>query len=158
MDWILILKDPRWVCYHWASTRTPSSLLKSTYFPHCPQSLCTILSPKGQVLGTIIKWLGFSILTPQPPKNTQTFHQELILSTQRSWSQTCLSRPWQLKELGVITSSGHSQAQHACLCKNTPEQASGEGEHVSPPWCEVFAGRKITKCVCLEEANFSCTC
>lgn len=52
--------------------------------------------------------------------------------------------PWQLRELGVITSSGHSQAQSAGLCKNTPEQASGDGEHLSPPWCEVFDGRKIT--------------
>lgn len=36
--------------------------------PHYAQLLCQILS--GQVLGTHIKWLEFSILTPRPPKNS----------------------------------------------------------------------------------------
>ena len=45
-----------------------------TYLPHHSQSLCQILSPKGQVLQTYIKWLGFSIFTPQTPedKNNET--------------------------------------------------------------------------------------
>lgn len=49
-----------------------------------------------------------------------------------------------MRGFGVITSSGHSQVESVYLCKNTPEQASGEGDHLSPPWCEVFEGRKIT--------------
>ena len=46
-----------------------SSLLINTYLPHYPQSLCRIISPKGQVLGTYIKWLWYSVLTPQPLEN-----------------------------------------------------------------------------------------
>ena len=33
-------------------------------------SLCRILSPQGQVLETYDKCFGFSVLAPQPPKNT----------------------------------------------------------------------------------------
>ena len=63
------------------------------------------------------------------------------LSTQSPGPQAVLRWPWQLRELGVITSSSHNQAQSVCLCKNRPEQASG-GEPISPSQCEVFAGRK----------------
>ena len=64
--------------HHWRLPVIPpllssrSSLSINTYSPHYPPSLCRILSPKGQVLGTDIKWLGFGILTPQPRENTDS--------------------------------------------------------------------------------------
>ena len=64
------------------------------------------------------------------------------LSTQSPGPQAVLRWPWHWREPGVIPSSSHSQAQTVCLCKNTPEQASGEGEPISPPRCETFAVRK----------------
>ena len=81
------LKDLQWTCcsltlllflcfclslhlpLHQSLPFFPHSYLLSllSYLPHYSQSLCQILSPKGQVLGTYINWLGFSVLTPQPP-------------------------------------------------------------------------------------------
>ena len=40
------------------------------FFASLPSVSLRILSPKGQVLGTYIKWLGFSVLAKQPPENT----------------------------------------------------------------------------------------
>ena len=45
------------------------SLEINTSLPHYPESLSQTLSPKRQSSGTCIKWLQFSVLTPQPCEN-----------------------------------------------------------------------------------------
>ena len=60
-----------------------SSFLVNTYLPHYSQYLCQILSSKGQVQGTYIKWLRFSILTSQQPENMQSIQSTLYTMSEK---------------------------------------------------------------------------
>lgn len=55
-------------------------------------------------------------------------------------------------EQGVITSSGHSQAQSACLCKSIPEQTLGGRESLPTLIWSVW-GKRNNKLVHQEEAS-----